>query len=86
MRLPKLVPANWRRKWPKIHNEFYLRTGVKWQADVLRHSFASNFAAHFKSYSKLQMEMGHSSATQLRTRYLAGVSAKDAEAFWSIRV
>jgi len=80
-----VVPANWRRKWRKIHNEFYSRTGVKWQADVLKRSLASNFAAHFKSYSKSQMEMGHSSETQLRTRYLAGVSAKDAEAFGAVR-
>ncbi len=82
----KIIPPSWRKKWRKLHHEFYKRTGVKWQPDVLRHGFASYYAAHFKDFARLQMEMGHSSAALLRTRYLAGVSSKNAAAFWAIKI
>lgn len=84
LRLGRIVPPSWTIKWRQIHHAFHAETGCAWQADVLRHGFASYFAVYFKDSPRLQMEMGHSSAALLRTRYLCCVSPSEAEAFWNI--
>jgi len=56
------------------------------QADVLRHTFASYHARQFRNFASLQMDMGHSSLSLLRTRYLnmEGISSRESAAFWQL--
>lgn len=67
-----ICPANWRRCWRELHRlaGWHPRTDP-WQEDILRHTFASHHLAAFRSYSELQLEMGHRSCILLRTRYIA---------------
>lgn len=63
-----ICPRNWNRHWSILHK----KAGFKhWQPDVLRHTFASHYLAHYRNYESLQVEMGHRSAALLRTRYVA---------------
>lgn len=64
----KICPKNWRVHWARLHKEAGF---LHWQADVLRHTYASHHLARFRSYAELQLEMGHRSAELLRTRYVA---------------
>ena len=63
-----ICPPNWRRHWAGLHREAGF---TPWQPDVLRHTFATHHLATFRSYTELQLEMGHRSAELLRTRYVA---------------
>ena len=63
-----ICPPNWRRHWAVLHR---VAGFTPWQADVLRHTFATHHLATFRSYAELQLEMGHRSADLLRTRYVA---------------
>ena len=72
----RICPPNWRRHWAMLHR----KSGFAlWQPDVLRHTFATHHLATFRSYTELQLEMGHRSAELLRTRYVAmeGLSLSD---------
>ena len=79
-----VTPANWKQKWRQVRARFSALTGRPWQADVLRHTFASYHARQFRDFSSLQMDMGHSSLSLLRTRYLnmEGISRRESAAFW----
>ena len=76
-----VCPPNWGRRWKRLRREAGI---VPWPQDVLRHTFASFHAKHYRNFPLLQMEMGHRSAELLRTRYLnmRGVTAAHAAAFW----
>lgn len=76
-----ICPPCWLRRWRRLRAEAGL---LPWRQDVLRHTFASYHAKHFHNFALLQMEMGHHSATLLRTRYLSmqGVTAEAARRFW----
>ena len=63
-----ICPPNWRRHWAALHRAAGF---TPWQPDVLRHTFATHHLATFRSYTELQLEMGHRSAELLRTRYIA---------------
>ena len=63
-----ICPRNWRRSWAGLHRAAGF---THWQADVLRHTFATHHLATFRNYAELQLEMGHRSAELLRTRYIA---------------
>lgn len=68
----RICPANWRRTWAQIHRlAGWHPCTYPWQEDVLRHTYASHHLAVFRSYTELQLEMGHRSCTLLRTRYIA---------------
>ena len=68
----RICPANWRRYWTELHRlAGWHPTTDPWQADILRHTFASHHLAAFRSYTELQLEMGHRSCILLRTRYIA---------------
>ena len=60
--------------------------GKRWPNDALRHTFASYHARQFRDFSSLQMDMGHSSLSLLRTRYLnmEGISRRESAAFWQL--
>lgn len=78
----RLCPPDWQRRWKRLRQAAGL---VPWQQDVLRHTFASYHAKHFRDFSALQSEMGHRSAALLRTRYLSmrGLTVENARLFWS---
>ena len=64
----RICPPNWRRRWAGLHRAAGF---PRWQQDVLRHTFATHHLTTFRNYAELQLEMGHRSATLLRTRYIA---------------
>ena len=64
----RICPPNWQKLWAGLHRAAGF---ARWQADVLRHTFATHHLATFRSYAELQLEMGHRSADLLRTRYVA---------------
>ena len=74
----RICPPNWRRRRARLHRKAGFRT---WQPDVLRHTFATHHLAAFRNYAELQLEMGHRSAEQLRTRYIAMEGMKCREGF-----
>lgn len=61
-------------------------SGAAWQADVLRHSFASYALKAGTSLADLQLDMGHRDASMLRARYLnmAGLTRQLADTYWSL--
>ena len=80
-----LVPANWARRWCALREASGLNP---WHPDTLRHTFASYYLRYFRNIYHLQMEMGHSSAKLLFSRYLnmQGISLAAAAAFWGRKV
>lgn len=79
-----VAPRNWVRRWQNLRREADL---IPWRADALRHTFASYHLRHFADIQQLQLEMGHSSARMLFSRYLnlGFISKADAAAFWGLR-
>lgn len=80
-----VCPRNWPAKWRELRRlAGWDGKEKKWPADMLRHTFASYFARHFKNLHVLQMEMGHASSDLLRTRYLnmEGITEMTAAVFW----
>lgn len=77
----KLVPRGWERRWRELRRSAGFRI---WIPDVLRHTFASYHVKYFRNLTELQLEMGHSSAKMLLTRYLGMdlVTAEGAAEFW----
>lgn len=74
-----VIPANWQRRWQALRRA----AGLKhWQADALRHTFASYHAAYYRNLAVLQLEMGHRDSSLLRTRYMVPVSRQTAARFW----
>lgn len=78
-RCPLIIPANWERRWRQLRHAAGLG---EWQADALRHTFASNHAAYYRDLPGLQLEMGHRDLSQLRTRYLNYAPPRMARHFW----
>lgn len=82
---PAVAPTNWTRRWHRLRAAADL---LPWQADALRHTFASYHLRHFDDIHKLQKEMGHSTAQLLFSRYLnmGNVTRKAAADFWNMPV
>lgn len=81
-----IVPRNFEKRWLRVRkNAGWNVGGNPWQQDVLRHTFASYHAKHFKNFHLLQQEMGHANSNLLRTRYLSmsGITSESAKKFWS---
>lgn len=79
-----VAPRNWVRRWQLLRRDADL---IPWRADALRHTFASYHLRHFSDIQQLQLEMGHSTAQLLFSRYLnlGYISKADAAAFWGVR-
>ncbi len=77
-----ICPRGWIKRWGELHRACGLHP---WVPDVLRHSFASYHAAHYRDLASLQYEMGHRSQQMLRFRYISanGITRQTAAAFWS---
>lgn len=78
----RICPPNWAHKWKALRHAAGI---IKWQQDVLRHTFASYHLKHWHDLNKLQEEMGHRSSRLLRTRYLSmkGISRHHVKLFWT---
>ena len=78
----RICPGNFRRKWKDIRDA----SGFKgaWIQDVLRHTYASYYAKHFKNLSRLQLNMGHRDKMLLYSRYInmSGISSAGAKEFF----
>ena len=79
-----ICPKGWIKRWGELHRASGLHP---WVPDVLRHSFASYHAAHYRDMERLQYEMGHRSSQMLRFRYISAshISRKAARAYWSAK-
>lgn len=77
----RIVPRNWTRRWKRLRRAAGFAV---WRADTLRHTFASYHFKFFQDAGQLQWEMGHTSAAQLRSRYLnmRGFTRAEAARFW----
>ena len=76
------IPRNWLNRWKALRRAAGF---TRWVPDVCRHTFASYHAAHFRNLPELQLEMGHSTPTLLRSRYLNLPRTTHAARFWSER-
>ncbi|MBQ7024899.1 MAG: tyrosine-type recombinase/integrase [Akkermansia sp.] len=78
-----IIPRNWSNRWRGLRRA----AGFShWQADVLRHTFATYHLLHFRNPGELQLEMGHSDGNLLRTRYtnVPRAARKDGTRFWGV--
>ncbi|MDO4411202.1 MAG: tyrosine-type recombinase/integrase [Akkermansia sp.] len=75
----RYVPRNWVRKWRNLRRAAGF---FHWQPDACRHTYASYYATMFKNLNELQLEMGHSDVSLLRSRYMMPTRRKDAMVFW----
>ncbi len=79
----KICPPNWQNKWKSIREQ----SGFKgsWVQDILRHTYASYHAKYFKNLHSLQLNMGHSDQSLLRSRYInmQALSYRNAIAFFN---
>lgn len=78
---PLLIPRNWQKRWYALRRASGMHK--HWQADVLRHTFATYHAAFFRNLPELQMEMGHRDLSLLRSRYTVPTSREAAAHFWA---
>lgn len=79
--VPRVIPRNWQNRWRALRRAAGFR---HWQADVLRHTFATYHLLYFRNPAELQLEMGHSNQSLLRSRYtnLPRASRSAAGEFW----
>lgn len=86
-RLPNapIIPMSWTRRWRELRRKAGFE---KWEADILRHTFASYHLKYFRNLNELQIDMGHCSTDLLRTRYISmdNVTKNAAREFWHISV
>ena len=75
------IPRNWQNRWLALRRAAGF---THWVPDICRHSFASYHAAHFKDLPLLQLEMGHSTPTLLRSRYLNLPRTRHAREYWKL--
>ncbi len=77
----RVVPNSWVQRWKHLRRVAGLEP---WRPDTLRHTFASYHLRYFRDLHQLQLEMGHSSAKLLFSRYLnqSGITRESAAAFW----
>jgi integrase len=61
------------------------KAGVRWEADCMRHSFASYHLAQHDNAGKTALQMGHRTLGMLFEHYRRAVRKEDALAFWAIR-
>jgi integrase len=59
-------------------------TGINWQPDIMRHSFASYHLALHQSADKTAFELGHRDSKMLFAHYRELVSFEAANAYWNI--
>lgn len=81
-RLPRelcIIPKRWTLRWRALRRSAGFE---QWQPDICRHTFATYHAQHFRDLKELQLEMGHSSLSLLRTRYMMATLGNACTTFW----
>lgn len=77
-----ICPSNWIYLWKNLRDS----SGFKntWIQDILRHTYASFHAKHFKDLRRLQLNMGHRDLSLLYSRYInmQGITTCDANIFF----
>ena len=58
---------------------------LKWQPDIMRHSFASYHLAMYASADKTAFELGHRDSKMLFAHYRELVTQEAAQSYWAIR-
>ena len=78
-----ICPTDWQRRWRKIRDNSGFRG--RWVQDVLRHTYASFHAKNYADLPRLQLNMGHSDLSLLRSRYvnMHGISRIEAKSFFN---
>ena len=78
-----ICPTDWQRRWRKIRDNSGFRG--RWVQDVLRHTYASFHAKNYADLPRLQLNMGHSDLSLLRSRYvnMHGISRAEAKSFFN---
>ncbi len=78
-----ICPMDWLQKWRQIRDTAGF--AGRWVQDVLRHTFASYHAKHYKDMNLLQWNMGHRDQSLLRARYvnMQGISRSDAARYFA---
>lgn len=82
-----ICPPQWPVRWAGLrYRAGWDANGKRWPNDALRHTFASYHVLIHRNIPQLQLEMGHSSSTQIMHRYmnLSGVDQEMAERFWNL--
>ena len=80
----KICPRNWQTRWRELRGAAGWNKDKRWHQDALRHTFASYHLSYFRSFSELQLEMGHRDASLLRTRYVDQRGVHAPARFWSV--
>ncbi len=77
-----LCSKNWQRRWKNIRDNAGFKG--KWTQDILRHTYASYHAKHYRDLPRLQLNMGHRDQNLLRSRYvnMSNISRNDAKKFF----
>lgn len=76
-----ICPPNWLKHWSKLRQKAGWDKEHPWKPDTLRHTFASYHLQYFRSYTELQIEIGHRDSQLLRTRYLDMRGVQNAKSF-----
>ena len=78
----RICPKNWDSMWKRIRDDAGFKG--RWTQDVLRHTYASFHAKYYRDLSRLQINMGHSDQSLLRSRYINMnfISNSDAKEFF----
>jgi site-specific recombinase XerC len=66
--------------------EVYTKAGVKWENDIMRHTFATMHCRMYRQPERLKLEMGHAENSRtLYNHYRSGrVKLIDAKRFWTL--
>lgn len=75
------IPKNWLNRWKSLRRDAGF---LYWQADVLRHTFATYHLMRFRNLQELQLEMGHRDTNLLHSRYtnLPRITTTACRQFW----
>ncbi|MFI3244150.1 MAG: tyrosine-type recombinase/integrase [Akkermansia sp.] len=78
-----ICPPDWAMQWRRIREAAGFKG--RWVQDVLRHTYASYHAKHFKDLRVLQVNMGHRDLNLLRSRYvnMQGITSYDAKRYFA---
>ncbi|MFI3244473.1 MAG: tyrosine-type recombinase/integrase, partial [Akkermansia sp.] len=78
-----ICPPDWLPMWRQIREAAGFKG--RWVQDVLRHTYASYHAKHYRDLPRLQLNMGHRDQNLLRARYvnMRGISAYEAKRYFA---
>lgn len=78
----ELPPKNINRR----RIDIYTKAGVKWENDIMRHTFATMHCRMYRQPERLKLEMGHAQNSRtLYNHYRSGrVKLIDAKKFWTL--